>query len=196
MLATAQYDPDTLRRRLRLRQLEAPLPRLPAISGLCAPYDTLSAVLPGPPKYRERFAYRCFAEMLRDGCTVGLQVNHDCRFTLGDTDDGALQLWHDRRGLHFIAKLPSSRLGQDVFRAVEGRLFAGMSVMLPFLRAGTTSRESFEGGYRIEEWRSVYVQEVSFVTSPAYQTSMHIPGHSHRPLSAAERDSLAYLLDD
>lgn len=85
-------------------------PSVPRVSGLLAPYDSLSADLGG---FQEAYQPGCFTKWLAvDDPRVCF--NHESRDLLGRKSAGTARFWEAADGLHYEADLPDTQAGKDV----------------------------------------------------------------------------------
>jgi HK97 family phage prohead protease len=154
LLALRRYESQ-----VELRQQPGRADSIGTISGICAPYNSLSCDLGG---FKEIYQKGCFTESLNsDICLFGY---HDSTCILGRTSNGSLRFTDGLAGLAFEDDLPDTTAGRDLLTLVERRDVKGTS-------CGFLIREADWDNTAVGRVRTItkgQLLEISPVAMPAY----------------------------
>lgn len=143
------------------------------ISGYAAVYNEPAEI----GDFTEVIKPGAFSKPLREKQDVRLLLNHDCNNILARTSSGTLALTADDRGLAFIADLPDTQLGRDVYTLIKRGDLSGCSF------AFTVAKDAWPTQERREILEIARLFDVGPVAYPAYEgTSVK----ARRELIAAE----------
>lgn len=156
------------------------------ISGIAAPYNTLSADLGG---FREKIDPDAFKRSLSEQKNILAYYNHDSSAVLGSTRSGSLQLSSTPAGLSFRIDLPETSYARDLIALMERGDVSQMS--FGFI----TRKQAWDDPATGETWRvrtllDVDLHEISVVADPAYPEGTEAALRSltdHRARQAVER---------
>lgn len=159
------------------------------LTGYAVRWMRLSSDLGG---FRERVARNAFSKSLESDADVRCLFNHDPNFPLGRTTNKTLEVSQDFTGLSVRCLLPNTSFARDLKESVSRGDINQMSFAFSVDDGGESwddeicdpDSEDFDpdseecGDYRkVRTIRSAKLHDVSFVTSPAYQsTSAQVSG--------------------
>ena len=136
----------------------------PVVSGYVVRWNKLSEEMFG---FREKVAPGAFAKSLRE-MKVFSFWNHNSDIVLGNTENEALNLAEDDRGLHFELTLPETTAGKDARTLIKRGDVKGMSFGFQTLR---DAWDVTDPQHVIRTLHEVRLYEVSPTAMPAYPQS-------------------------
>lgn len=156
------------------------------ISGIAAPYNTLSADLGG---FREQIDPAAFTRSLSEPKNILAYYNHDSSMVLGSTRSGTLSLASVAQGLSFRIDLPDTTYARDLICLMERGDVCQMS--FGFVTRGQRWDDPATGEtWRVRTLLDVDLCEISVVADPAYPEGTEAALRSltdHRARQAVER---------
>lgn len=120
------------------------------ISGILAPYNSLSCDLGG---FREIYQPGCFKEFLESGEDALVLGFHNPENVLGRSANGTARFWEEADGLHYEAELPDTQFARDLKTLIERGDVRGSSAAFYILQHRWESRST--GRVRIIEKASL-----------------------------------------
>lgn len=155
------------------------------LSGYAVAFDQLSQPLP----FTEYISPHAFDNV--DFSQVRLLYAHDFNNILARVDSGTLSLKTDDKGLFFIADIPDTTLGNDVYTNVENGNIKGLSFNAQIDPNNGDTWEQGAGGVVIHTInRFASLAEISLTPIPAYtETSVQVARDYKEVLNNMNTDS-------
>lgn len=139
------------------------------ISGYGAVFDSLSEFI-GYFGFRETIQYGAFSRVLRENPDVKCLIDHDPSLIVARTSAGSLRLDQDTHGLHFVAEVAPTSVGNDLLANIREGNVNQCSFGFTVAKDAWNSDRSLRQILEIGELR-----DVSPCTYPAYpQTQVNV----------------------
>jgi HK97 family phage prohead protease len=119
--------------------------------------------------FTEIVRYEAVQKALTRNDDIYLLWQHDSKMPLARTTTGSLRLTLTPTGLDFVATLPDSPLGQNVYQSIADRTVDSVSFGFYANPEGGDSWSKDDEGNIVRELLDIYILEISPVTWPAYE---------------------------
>ncbi|HFJ9474587.1 TPA: phage major capsid protein [Bacillus cereus] len=138
------------------------------VSGYVNKTSTLSEVIGGAKKFREKIAPGAFKRAIeKRNREIEFLAEHDHNKLLATTKNGSLTLREDKEGLYMEAKISPTSYGKDYYQLISDGIISSMSFGFDVINDSW----EYAGGVAIRTVHDLILSEVSAVKYPAYSQS-------------------------